>query len=144
MIFQATFATLILFALDGSSVSRPTSLENKNIHLWLKSRVNQRVCVANKINGTMGYISLKYRLPKGEDLGIYTSHVRTDISQRKSIELGYRVGMKVIVCGKLLNEPNIGSFFDPDPRKRNYLLRHAMIVVDPGRAKRSEMATLGR
>lgn len=130
MALQLTFAALILLALEGSSVSRPTSLDGKDVYLWLSAKINQRVCVSDKIKGTMGYISLKYRLPEGEDVGVYASHIRTDISQRKSIALGYDVGMKVIVCGKLVKEPNVGSYFDPDPRKRNYLLRRATIVLD--------------
>jgi hypothetical protein len=73
---------------------------------------------------------LKYRPPESEDVGVYSSHIRTDISQRKSIALGYAVGMKVIVCGKLLVEPNIGSCYDPDLGKRNYLLKRATIAPD--------------
>ena len=133
MTLQVTLAAMVLLALDGASVSRPASLDTKDVYRWLSARVNQRVCVSDKINGTMGYIWLKYRLPEGEDLGVYSSHIRTDISQRKSIALGYDVGMKVIVCGKLLKEPNVGSYFDPDPRKRNYLLKHAFIVADQRR-----------
>lgn len=123
-------AALALLTPDGASVSRPISLETEDIHLWLSARINQKVCVSNNINGTMGHISLKYRPPESEDVGVYSSHIYTDISQRKSIALGYVVGMKVIVCGKLLVEPNIGSYYAPDVGDRNYLLKRATIVPD--------------
>ena len=125
-----TVAALILLGLEGSSVLHPTSLQRTDIHLWLSGRVNEKVCVSDKINGTMGHISLKYRVPEEEDVGVYTSHIRTDISERRSIALGFDVGMKVIVCGTLQKEPNIGSYYDPRPERTNYILKRATIVRD--------------